>query len=113
MELAPVGIGGLRMNNVAYAMKMPTNYVEMTSTDLEYDGGWSWNKIFYTAAIVGAVVAGIGAVIMTGGAAAFLAAGVATTSTAASTAIGVGLALFCSGSVVAMGSVGGCMLTSD
>ncbi len=53
------------MNNAAYAMKMPTNYVEMTSTDLEYDGGWSWKKFFVGVAIVGGIVAlgGIGVAI--------------------------------------------------
>ena len=114
MELAPVGIGGLRMNNAAYAMKMPTNYVEMTSTDLEYDGSWSWNKFFSTAAIAGAIVAGIGAAILTGGAAAFILGGGALyTGTAATTAMAVGGCIFGAGSAVSLFSAGGFLLTSD
>ena len=47
------------MNNAAYAMKMPTSYVEMTSTDLEYDGGWSWKKFWTGMAIASLVVAAV------------------------------------------------------
>ena len=101
------------MNNATYTLKMPTNYVEMDSSEMQYDGGWSWNKVFFTAAIVGAVIAGVGAAILTGGATAFVIAGVASTSTAASTAMGVGAAILGVGSVVAMGSVGGFLFTSE
>ena len=47
------------MNNAAYAMKMPTSYVEMTSTDLEYDGGWSWKKFWTGMAVASLVVAAV------------------------------------------------------
>ena len=49
------------MNNAAYAMKMPTSYVEMTSTDLEYDGSWSWKKFFVGMAIAGVALCALGA----------------------------------------------------
>ncbi len=53
------------MTNVAYTMKMPSNYVEMNASEMEYDGGWSWNKFFAGVAIAGAIIAlgGVGGVI--------------------------------------------------
>ena len=102
------------MNNATYTMKMPTNYVEMDSSEMEYDGGWSWNKFFAVTAIVGAVVAGIGAAILTGGAAAFIIGGGALyAGTAATTAMAVGATILGVGSTVSMVSGGGFLLTSD
>ena len=102
------------MNNATYTMRMPSNYVEMSSSEMEYDGGWSWNKAFFTAAIVGAVIAGVGAIVLTGGAAAFVMAGGATCTLAGpSTAMGIGAAILGVGSTVSMGSVGGFLFTSE
>lgn len=42
----------------AYAMKMPTDYVDMSADELEYDGGWGWKSFFVSvgvAAVIGAV----------------------------------------------------------
>ena len=101
------------MTNVAYTMKMPSNYVEMNASEMEYDGGWSWNKAFFTAATVGEVIAGVGAIVLTGGAGAFIAAGgITSTCAAASTAMGVGAAILGGGSILAMGSAGGFLFTS-
>lgn len=39
----------------AYTMRMPTNYVDMSADELEYDGGWNWFKNVFKAVVVGAV----------------------------------------------------------
>jgi len=33
-------------------MRMPTNYVDMSATDMQFDGSWSWGK-FWNAMVVG------------------------------------------------------------
>lgn len=53
------------MTYATEGLKMPTNYVDMSSTEMEFDGGWSWKKFFVGVAIVGAFIAlgGIGGVV--------------------------------------------------
>jgi len=53
------------MDNATHGMKLPTNYVDMSETDMQFDGGWSWKKFFVGVAIVGGIVAlgGIGVAI--------------------------------------------------
>ena len=36
------------MNNATYTMKLPTNYVDMSETDMQYDGGWTWKATLWT-----------------------------------------------------------------
>ncbi|MBE6522345.1 MAG: hypothetical protein E7Z62_04365 [Thermoplasmata archaeon] len=45
------------MENATHEMKMPTNYVDMSESEMEFDGGWSWGKFFATVAIVGVAIA--------------------------------------------------------
>ena len=58
-------IGGTNMENATHGMRLPTNYVDMSETDMQFDGGWSWKKFFVGVAIVGGIVAlgGIGVAI--------------------------------------------------
>jgi hypothetical protein len=51
------------MAYVAKKMVMPTNYVDMTTKDLEYEGSFSWRK-FWT----GVMVAGFALSLVAGGA---------------------------------------------
>ncbi len=53
-------------------MRMPTNYVDMSATDMQFDGSWSWGKFWNAMAFVGAAVMVAGIVTLalaTGGAA--------------------------------------------
>ena len=52
-----------------FDMRMPTNYVDMTASDLEFGGAWSWKKFWTGVMIVGlsvAVATGIGAALAVG-----------------------------------------------
>ena len=40
-------------------MKMPSNYVDMSESEMEYSGGFNWKKTLEYAALVG-VIAGFG-----------------------------------------------------
>ena len=63
----------------ANMMRMPTNYVDMNADEIEYEGGWSWEK-FRRAAIIGAIVgAGVAAAVFTCGASVGVSIGVAST----------------------------------
>jgi len=42
-----------------YEMKMPTNYVDMNTSELEYTGGWDWWK---TVCAISTIVGGVGTV---------------------------------------------------
>ena len=44
-------------------LKMPANYVDMSESEMQFDGSWSWGKFWAGVAIAGvalAVVGGIG-----------------------------------------------------
>jgi hypothetical protein len=54
-------------------LKMPAHYVDMSTSEMEFNGGgWSWKKFFVAVTIVSAVVMIGGAGIMVG---AFIAGG--------------------------------------
>ena len=58
-------LGGFMMENATNEMVMPTNYVDMTETDMAYAGSFSWNKFWKGVMIAGfaiAVVAGVGGI---------------------------------------------------
>ena len=82
------------MHTASNEMKMPSNYVDMSESELEYSGGFSWKKTLEYVALVGIIggfgtglsaglfsgtarqiVAGIGATMIVGG----LASGLAST----------------------------------
>lgn len=46
------------MQAYAKELKMPTNYVDMSASELEYDGGFSW-KQFEKVALITAVAVGL------------------------------------------------------
>ena len=51
------------MTYATNGLKMPTNYVDMSESEMEFDGSWSWGKFWAGVAIAGlalAVVGGIG-----------------------------------------------------
>ena len=51
------------MMNATKGMRMPANYVDMSESEMEFDGSWSWGKFWAGVAIAGlalAVVGGIG-----------------------------------------------------
>ena len=48
-------------------MRMPTNYVDMSATDMQFDGSWSWGKFWNAMAFVGAAVMVVGGCLMAGG----------------------------------------------
>ena len=82
-------------------MKMPTNYVDMSESEMEFDGGWSWGKFFAAVAIVGAAIACCGV------------AGVLVGAIAGSTALiaGSGVAVGIGSAIAAAGGIG--MLSVD
>ena len=47
------------MENVTHGMKLPTNYVDMNETDMQFDGSWSWKKFWTGMAIASLVVAAV------------------------------------------------------
>ena len=58
------------MNNATYTMKMPTNYIEMDSSEMQYDGGWSWKATLWTcvaAAALGTIIAAAAAMPLAAG----------------------------------------------
>ena len=65
------------MDNATFDMKMPTNYVDMSAAEMEFDGGWSWKTFFTAVAIVGAVAIGAGAGLLLAGSIVGLAGGAA------------------------------------
>ncbi|MBR4203379.1 MAG: hypothetical protein IKQ93_07390 [Candidatus Methanomethylophilaceae archaeon] len=72
------------MDNATSEMKMPTNYVDMSAAEIEFDGGWSWKTFFTAVAIVGAVAIAGGAGLLLAGSIVGLAGGaVASTLVAA------------------------------
>ena len=42
-------------------MTMPSNYVDMNETDMQFDGSWSWKKFFVGMAIAGVALCALGA----------------------------------------------------
>ena len=74
----------MRMNNAAYAMKMPTSYVDMSESEMQFDGSWSWGKFWAGVAIAGLALAVVGGVGM------FAAAAVSIT---AASIFGTGVAM--------------------
>jgi len=40
-------------------MTMPSNYVDMNETDMQFDGSWSWKKFWTGMAIASLVVAAV------------------------------------------------------
>jgi Na+(H+)/acetate symporter ActP len=57
------------MAYVAKKMVMPTNYVDMTTKDLEYEGSFSWRKFWTGVMVAGfalALATGVGGVLATG-----------------------------------------------
>ncbi len=79
-------------------LKMPTNYVDMSESEMEFDGGWSWSKFFAVVGIVGAAIIGCGV------------AGALVGAIAGSMSVVIGSGLtVCAGSVVA--ATGGLGLT--
>ncbi len=57
------------MENATSKMVMPTNYVDMTTTDMAYTGSFSWNKFWKGVMIAGfalAVVTGVGGIAAIG-----------------------------------------------
>ena len=61
-------------------MRMPTNYVDMSAAEIEFDGGWSWKTFFTAVAIVGAVAMGGGAGLLLAGSIVGLAGGAVASS---------------------------------
>jgi len=55
------------MNNANCEMKMPTHYVDMSQTELKFDGGWSWGKFLTAVAIAGVAIVAIGGALAIGG----------------------------------------------
>jgi len=43
------------MGNVTCEMRMPTNYIDMSVAEMQYEGGFSWKTFGIAVAIVGAV----------------------------------------------------------
>ena len=77
------------MENATHGMRLPTNYVDMSETDMQFDGGWSWNKFFVGVAIAGAIIGGAGLLTLGAGIVVF-----STTAMLAGTiGIGAGLGL--------------------
>lgn len=46
----------------AYTMRMPTNYVDMSADELEYDGGWNFWKSLAKASVAAVVVVSTAAI---------------------------------------------------
>ena len=66
--------------NAETAIKMPSEFVDMSSDELAYDGGMSFSTIFRDAAIVCGIVAAAGLAIgFLGGAGGCLASGMTET----------------------------------
>jgi hypothetical protein len=57
----------ISMNNANCEMKMPTHYVDMSQTELKFDGGWSWGKFLTAVAIAGVAIVAIGGALAIGG----------------------------------------------
>jgi len=58
------------MENATHGMKMPTNYVDMSETDMQYDGGWSWKATLWTcvaAVALGTIIAAAAAMPLAAG----------------------------------------------
>lgn len=90
------------MNDADCEMIMPTHYVDMSQTELKYDGGWNWGKFLTISAI-----AGLG-IIALGGAGAV--SGVVLKSGVLARA---GLFAIGGGTVVTLGSLGTLLGTSS
>jgi len=90
------------MENANHQMKMPMNYVDMSATEMEFDGGWSWKKFFVGVAIAGAV-------LCVGGAAVGLIGGAMLSTTLAA---GGGIAM-AAGLVLGLGGSAGIIATSE
>ena len=72
------------MTYATNGLKMPTNYVDMSESEMQFDGSWSWGKFWAGVAIVGLALA------VGGGIGMFAAAAVSTT---AASIFGTGVAM--------------------
>ena len=88
------------MENANHQMKMPMNYVDMSATEMEFDGGWSWKKFFVGVAIAGAVLC-VGGAGLIGG---------AMLSTTIAAGGGITMA---AGFVIGLGGVAGIIATNE
>ena len=83
------------MRTVSDGMKMPSSYVDMSESEMEYSGGFNWKKTLEYAALVGVI----------GGFATGLSAGLFT-GTARQIVAGIGVSMIVGGLATGIGSTG-------
>lgn len=55
------------MSKTVKEFQMPGDYVEMDSAEIEFDGGWSWNKFWNVVAVTCFAIALVVGFVSTGG----------------------------------------------
>lgn len=96
------------MENVAVQMELPSSFAEMSSADMQYDGGFNWSKALMITSIVCLSVAAIGMGTAVIGSTCFTSTG---TELAFGRAVaGVGFKITVAGGVPALFTAGGSII---